>query len=729
MPSRREVVLAGVACSGGLLLGCRRLTSPSSAAAEPTPFPAVPPPAPAAFGAYIEIAPDGHITIVCPQSEMGQGVHDGLARLVAEELDADWSAVSVRLPWNDPRFVNPVNRRHRTANSDSVMNYFLPLRQAGAAAREMLIAAAAAQWLVPAEECVTRASEVLHPASGRRSSYGALAARAAALPMPAAPRLKERAQFTLIGRSLPRKDTPAKCDGTAQFGIDVRQPEMLYAALHRPPAVSSRLVRFDRDSARALPGCIDAFPISDGVAVVANSTWRAWQIAGRLRAEFDTSASQPVEHSAIRHRLRAALDDDAAALPGRPVAGHRAFDPAATAAALRASARVLEWIYEVPFLAHAALEPLTATALVTADRCEVWAPTQQPDRTTDVIAQVTGLPRERCTLHVTFLGGGFGRKWETDFVRQAVEIASRMRGRPVKLTWTREQDFRHDRFRPAHMVRTRVGLDRRGAITAMHSRISGLDLWRYQGRPPQPGYGDPFATAMLINDRYSIPNPYVDHVATDEPIPIGTWRSVSQSMNGFFSESALDDVAAVTREDPLALRLRLLGGEPRARAVLERAARESGWGGALPRGRGRGIALSMGFGSYCAHVVEVSMHERTVRIERIVCVFDGGLIVDPQAVEAQLVGGTVWGLSAARDGEIRFAQGATVQSNFHDAPILRLPETPPIEVSLIAGAEEPGGCGEAGVPGVAPALAGAIHAASGRRPRRLPLVTDGYRFG
>jgi isoquinoline 1-oxidoreductase beta subunit len=425
--------------------------------------------------------------------------------------------------------------------------------------------------------------------------------------------------------------------------------------------------------------------------------------------------------------MHTALADDAAALPGRAIFG-APYDKARTLAALAGAPQHHEWTYEVPFLAHAALEPLSATAWWREGSCEVWAPTQQPDKAREAIAQLTGLPMDKCQLHTTFIGGGFGRKWELDFIRQAVQIAMQVRERPVKLTWTREQDFAHDRFRPAHMTRTRVALSKEGKILAMHSRGTGISMWKYHGRPPIPGYADPFATGLLINDRYQLGERYVDFVETDIPIPVGTWRSVSLSMNCFFSESVVDDVAAITHRDPLALRRELAAAEPRLLAVLNKAAELAGWDQPLRKGQGRGIALNAGFGSYCAQVVQVRVQGKRVHIERIVAAFDCGTVIDPGNVQAQVEGGIVWGLSAARDGQINFAKGAATQTNFHTAPVLRMNQMPLVEVHLLASAEKPGGAGEASVPPVAPALASAIHAATGKRPRRLPLIADGYQF-
>ena len=720
----------GVAASGGLLLGCQAAppAQPRNSATQLNPVVAPPPSGPALFGIYVEINPDGVITLVSPQSEMGQGVHDGLAKILADELDADWGAVQIRLPWADKGFASPLNKRQRTANSDSTVNYFQALREIGAGAREMLLQAGAQRLGVPVGECRTSRSQVIHSASGRHFSFGELAAQAASVPVPAQPKLKSPEQFTLIGNSTLRKDTPLKVDGSAVFGIDVRLDGMLYAVLSRSPAVTSKLVSFERDAVLRSPGVIDAFAVTDGVAVVAKSTWQAQRAAESLVAKFDTAAAKDVEQTLIRKRLHAALDDDAEALAGRAVFGGGPFDKAATLAALATAPVKKEWIYEVPFLAHAALEPLTATAVVRDAGAEVWAPTQQPDTTADMVAQVTGLARDSCRVNVTFLGGGFGRKFETDFVRQAVEIADKMRNQPVKLTWTREQDFRHDRYRPGHVTRSRVGLSRDGNILAMHSRITGISMWRYKGRQLPPGSGDPFATGGLINDRYAIPNAYVDNVVTNEPIPVGTWRSVSQSMNCFFFESAIDDIAATTHQDPLALRKKLLAKDARAIALLDTLAATGNWGQRLPSGRGRGLAYSQGFGSYCGQIFEVEVRGRNVQIRRIVCVFDCGLVIDPKFVEAQVTGGVVWGLSAARDGQITFARGGAVETNFHNAPIIRLPEMPAVEVHLLAGDSKPGGAGEASVPPTAPALASAIYAATGRRPRRLPLSADGYRF-
>lgn len=680
------------------------------------------------FNAYLEINDEG-VFITCPQSEMGQGVHDGLSKILADELGADWAQVNIRLAMADDAYINPITRRHRTASSESIKIYYDLLRRLGAAAREMLVATAAERWSVNLEECRVSASVVTHTPTGRSLHFAALAADATKRPVPESPRLKDPKEFTLIGRSLPRKDTGAKVDGSAIFGIDVKLPGMLYAALRRAPQVIAKQIRFSPQSALNLPGVVDVFAVQDGVAVLAKNSWQARQAADALEIEFDVSEVSGLDSLGIRERMYQALDDDASAQAARRAVEGR-FDRDTTFRAIEQAERQFSWTYEVPFLAHAALEPLCATAIVREDEVEVWAPTQQPDRARDAIAEVTGRPREQVRLHVTFLGGGFGRKWENDFVRQAAEIAKYRPGVPIKLTWSREEDTQHDRFRPAHVVRTRVGLDAKGQILGMHSRTTGISMWRYQGRRPIPGRADPFVVGMLINEKYAFDNQYVDYVETPEPIPVGTWRSVSQSQNGFFSESAIDDVAYATGQDPLALRLQLAADDARAVRVLRKAAEAANWDEPLPAGKGRGIALSLGYDSYCAEVIEVSVDDaKRVTIERIIATFDCGQIIDPHNVEAQVSGGIVWGLSAAIHGQIRFAQGAAIESNFHDAPILRLNEIPPIEVILLASDAASGGAGEASVPGVAPALASAIQAACGERPRRLPIIEAGFSLG
>jgi CO/xanthine dehydrogenase Mo-binding subunit len=684
---------------------------------------------PGRFSAFLQITPDGTIRITTPSTEIGQGVHSNLPRIVAEELDADWARVEVVMPHADAAFVSPITGRHRTAASESVKIYYEQLRGVGAAAREMICAAAAQRWGVPPEECQTDASVVRHRASGRKASYGSLAAAAAAMPVPAAPRKKRPEEFKLIGKSIARKDLPDKVSGKTVFGIDVALPGMLHAALRMSPQVGGGVKRFEAGSVLKLPGVVAAVQVDGGVAVIADSFWRARKAAEALEVEFTPGPANGLDTETMRSRLRAALDDDAAAVSFPDIDTQaeppkvRPLDRGTTERALASAARMLTLEYEVPYLSHLTLEPMVSTALVTADSCHVWIPSQQPDRGREAAAKITGLPLEKVRVDITFAGGGFGRKWELDFLRQSVQAAAAVPGRPVKLTWTREQDVQHDFYRPAYVARSRVALGDSG-IAAMHSRIAGQSVWRFQGRPLIPGMADPTVASLLIYDIYEFPHKYIDHVDVPWNIPVGLWRSVTLSQNGFFAESAIDEAAVALGRDPYEFRRAMLERHPRIRKVLETAARRAGWGEPLPKGHGRGIALSAAFGSICAEVAEVSVENNRLRVHRLTCAFDCGRQIDPGTIRAQLEGGMIFGLSAALHGGVTFRDGAIVEGNFHDQPILRINETPAITIDLIDSDATPGGAGEAAVPAVAPALANAIYAASGQRIRRLPLSTS-----
>ncbi len=686
------------------------------------------------FSAFLEITPEGVIRITTPSTELGQGVHSNLPRIVAEELDADWARVEVVMPHADAAFVSPISKRHRTASSESVKIYYEQLRGVGAAAREMMCTAAAQRWGVPPAECQTGASMVRHPASGREATYASLAAAAAVLTIPTQPRKKRPDEFKLIGKSIERKDLPDKVDGTTVFGIDIVMPGMLHAALRMPPQVGGGIKRFDPDSVLKRPGVVAAVKVDGGVAVIADSFWHARKAAEALEVEFTPGPADGLDTKTIRDRLRARLDDNAAAVSFPDIdtqadkPSMRPLDRAATEQALVRAPRTLTLEYEVPYLAHLTLEPMVSTALVTADACRLWIPSQQPDRGREAAAQITGLPLEKVRMDMTFAGGGFGRKWELDFLRQSVQAAAAVPGRPVKLTWTREQDVQHDFYRPAYFARSRIALDANG-ITGMHSRLAGQSVWRFQRRPLIPGMADPTAASLLIYDIYDFPNKYIDHVDAPWNLPVGLWRSVTMSQNAFFAESAIDEVAVALKRDACEFRLAMLERHPRIRKVLETAAQRAGWGRRLPKGRGRGIALSHGFGSICALVVEVSVKNDRLRVHRLTCAFDCGTQIDPGMIRAQLEGGMVFGLSAALRGDVTFRDGSVVESNFHDQPILRINETPAMTIELIDSTAAPGGAGEAGVPAVAPALANAVFAASGRRIRRLPLSASGLSLG
>ncbi len=721
---------AGAAAAGAPDATVKAVAAPAAAPVAAVPQAASP------FAAYVEIREDGTVRIACPQIEIGQGVHDSLARIVADEMDADWPGVVVVQPHADAAFNSPVNKRQRVGGSDSIMAYYDALRLVGASARAMLVSAAAARWSVEPASCSTESGRVRHDPSGRAFGFGELAQQASRLPVPQSPALKPAAALRLTGRRLTRKDTPAKVDGSAIFGIDVHEPGMVHAALRRSTSLRGRLVRHDAASVASLPGIIAVVPLDDAVAVVADSWWRAKQAAEKLDVEFDESDLRGLSTTGIAASLHRALDDDARAAEW-PLMDFSASPPQRVRADREALARVLartdlrrvEAQYEVPYAAHMTMEPQVCAARVDAERCDIRAPIQQIDNARKFAATLTGLPFERVRLDITFGGGGFGRRYELDSLEQVLRIAQAVPGRWVKLLWTREQDMQHDFYRPAHVVRYRGAVDASGQVLALHGRVTGQSIGGYKRmRPPTAKLPDGAAVGGTIPDEYALGARLAEFVEVGLPVPIGFWRSVAASHNGFFAESIIDELAVAAKRDPWQFRRALLAAHPRHVAVLDRAARESGWEQPLGAGRGRGIAINAGFGGICAQVVQVAVRGNTVRIERITCAYDCGPVIDPGIVEAQLQGGIAWGLTAALDGETTFEKGAAVQANFNLHPLMRLPELPRIDVHLVTSVGKIGGVGESGVPPVAPALANAIFAASGRRLRRLPMRRDGLEF-
>lgn len=732
LPRRRFLVSVVVGASGALLL------KEGVFAHEPAETPAAPAKKPAAgspFAAYVEILADGEVRIVSPQPEIGQGIFDTLAMIIADEMDADWDRVTVVLPHANLAFANPANQRQRIGGSDSIVAYREPLRQVGAAAREMLITAAAARWNVAPETLTTERSRVLHAASGRSIGFGELAADAAVLPVPAKPKLKDPSALRLTGRRHVRKDTPSKVDGSALFAVDVREPGMLFAALRRSQSLRGSLKSFNAASVSSRKGVVAVVPLDDAVAIVAESWWVARQAAEALEVEFDESDLRGLSSAGLNATIRRTLADDAKAIelplavagsnPPKRVPADRA---AVEAALQRADAKKIDVYYEVPYLAHMTLEPQSCVAKVTADSCHVWGGLQQPDFARRLAAQLTKLPIESVRVDVVFGGGGFGRRWELDSVRQAVNIARAVPGRAINLIWTREQDMQHDFYRPAHMARYRASIDREGRILAVHGRTAGQSLLGYKGMRPDPKMPDFSSAFGIIPVEYDMPNRWSDWVEVAAPVPVGFWRAVGASQNGFFAESMMDELAHAAGRDPLEFRRGLLGKNPRALAVLERLARESNWSSPLPKGSGRGVALSTGFGSICGQVFEVSAKGSSIRINRVTCVYDCGPVLNPSTVEAQLEGGISYGLCAALDGEISIEGGKVQNSNFHDQSLLRITEMPQIKVVLLESEHRIGGVGEGGVPPVAAALVNAIFAATGKRYRSLPLRKVGLEF-
>jgi len=661
---------------------------------------------------WLRIDPSGDVTILSHKSEMGQGVWTALPMIVAEELDADWDRVRIE------RAPTIADFDSATGGSSSVSDSWDTLRKAGAVARAMLVAAAAQQWRVPADSCTTERGVVVHAASGRRAPYGSLASTAAKLPVPNASTvsLKDPHTFRIVGTEMSRRDLTAKVTGTAQFGIDVTLPNMLVACIARCPSFRGKASRVNDARARAVPGVrqviqLDPVPKQHPgrVAVLADDTWAALQGCRALDIEWDTSVDASVSTDAMWSAAREAVSDDASALV---VATQGASPNGAD------RGRTVEATYELPFVAHACMEPMNCTAWVTADRAQVWAPTQFPEAARETVAGLTGLPLDTVDVHVTFLGGGFGRRAYQDFVIEAAEL-SRRAGVPVKVVWTREDDIQHDLYRPAQLQHLSAILDDAGHPVMWTNRGVGMSQqrwWNPSTKTPQQRDG---ADAPP----YDIANYRLDFIEIPGGVPMGAWRSVRHSHNGFCIESFIDECALAAHTDPVAYRVALLDGKPRQQAVVQLAAERAHWGAAMPNGKGRGIAYFNYGGTYVAQVAEVTVAgDGAVHVDRMICAFDCGTIVNPDTVRAQVESAIVWGLSAALYGEITVTAGRVQQHNFDDFRVLRLAETPPIEVYLVRNFETPTGVGEPAVPPVAPAVANAVFAASGRRIRRLPLA-------
>lgn len=716
--SRRGVLAALGIGAGGLVLG-----GPSVALADTRQ-------SPANFGPMLSIAADGAVTLMVPSSEMGQGTQEALARIVAEELDCDWARLVVVLPWADPAFANPAARRQLTANSMTVSGYYAPLRKLGAGARAMLVQAAATRLDLPVESLAVNAGVI--GAKGRSVTFGDVAEAASKLAAPASPVLKNASDFKLIGARSPRKDLHAKVTGTAMFGIDVSEPGMLIAALVLAPHPGATFTAKGLDAARKLPGVVATAQVAGGVAILADRFWRAQKAAQAVTLDVTTSPIAGLSDDTLRAGLQAAF---AAVEPAPfPNIDLGIFPPKLDRAdksevleALASAAHKVEAAYEVPHLAHATMEPICCAARIDDTGLLIRGPLQDPTQSREVGAKLTGLPLERVRVEVTFLGGGFGRKWGTDFVGIAVQAAQAAPGRLVKTVWTREQDFAMDQFRPAFAVRSVAALDDAGRPTAIHSRISGESIAAYHKKAPFPGFeglADANAAAQLVYGAYAAPHKLIEYHKTDLAVPVGFWRSVTMSQNAFFGESFIDELAFAAGQDQLAFRLAMLENQPRIRAVLEKAAAMIGWKARKPglgKGKGRGIAFSYADNSFCAIAVEVTIKAKTLKIERIATAFDCGLAIDPVSVEGQISGGIVFGLQAALWGEVHFADGRPTTQNFGDYRMPLLADVPPIEIALIAGSDRPGPVGEASTPVIAPALCNAIADAAGLRIRALPI--------
>jgi isoquinoline 1-oxidoreductase subunit beta len=721
--SRRHFVITVAAAGGGLLVGCRFGESRRAAAGETasastpgargnTTDPAFAP------NAFVRIGNDNTVTVILPQAEMGQGVYTSLPMLVAEELEVGLDQVKVaHAPGNDTLYANPLLGFQATGGSTSVRGFYEPMRQAGAAARIMLIAAAASAWNVDPATCRAQKGVVVHSGTGRKMTYGELAARAATLPVPDAATLKaalkDPKSFTLIGTPAKRLDTPSKVNGTAQFGIDVRLPGMKIATVAASPVLGGKVAALDETKAMAIKGVRQIVRLDDVVAVVADHMWAAKQGLAALDVRWDDGPNAKVSTTDVVRGL-----EEASRTPG--VMGRNDGD---APSALQRAGRKIEATYQAPFLAHAAMEPLSCTVHVRPDQCDVWVGSQVQGRARATTAEVTGLPLEKVTVHNYLLGGGFGRRLEHDYVTQAVRIAKHVDG-PVKVVWTREEDIQHDAYRPYYLDRIAAGLDARGTPIAWTHRIVGPSIIARWAPPAFKNGLDTDAVDGALQMVYDIPAIQVEYVRHDEPVlHTGWWRGVGVTHNMFVIESFVDELAAAAKQDPVAFRRRMLGKSPRALAVLDLAAEEAGWGTPLPARHGRGVALLYSeWGTYMAQVTDIEVtNGGEIRVKRVVCAVDCGTVVNPDTVKAQIESGVVFGISGALWGEVTVKNGRVEQSNFTDYRVLRMNETPPIDVHLIRNSEPPGGIGEPGTAATAPALANAVFAATGRRIRQLPL--------
>ena len=706
MMERREFLKVTVGASGGLLIG---FYLPFEGAAAAAPAGEVFKP-----NAFVRIAPDETISVVCNHSEMGQGVYTSLPMLLADEMDADWTKVRYEPAPVDPAYNHPVFGVQMTGGSTSTWSGFEQYRKAGAAARAVLVAVAAREWSVAPEKCTTANGFVVNGDTGARQSYGQLSTKAAGIQVPAQVALKDSKDFHLIGKPLKRLDTPEKSSGKGIFGIDVSLPGMMTAVVARAPSFGAKLKTFDPAPAMAVQGVRKVTQVPTGVAVIADGFWAAKRGRDALHIEWDESAMAGFSTKSQR--------EEYAALARQP--GLVARKDGDAAAALARASKKLTAVYEVPYLSHAMMEPLNCAVDLRADHCEIWVGTQFQTGDRYAAAQIAGLKPEQVELHTTLLGGGFGRRANpaSDFVGEAVHVA-KAASAPVKVIWTREDDMHGGYYRPAYYHALEGCVDANGAPLAWSHRIVGQSIIA----------GTPFA-AMIKNGiddssvegaadlPYAIPNISVELHTTKNPVPVLWWRSVGHSHTAFVKESFFDELCVAGGKDPYQMRRALLAGHPRELGVLDLVAEKSGWGKPLPAGRGRGIAVHASFASFAAMVAEASVEAGgKVRVHRVVTAIDCGRYVNPGIIEAQLESGAIFGMTAALHDELTFEGGHLQQSNFHNYPMLRMNECPEIEAHAIRSDENPGGIGEPGVPCAAPAVANAIFAATGKRVRKLPI--------
>jgi isoquinoline 1-oxidoreductase beta subunit len=701
--SRREFLTAGVAAGAGLVIGFYLPHGNSSGTAKTF-----------APNAYVKITPDGKITIVVARSEMGQGVRTSLPMILAEELEADWKQIAI-----EQAGASTLYGDQTTGGSASVRTTWDPMRKAGAAAREMLISAAALEWGVPRSGCKAENSAVIHAATNRRLTYGQLANRASAQPIPTDVPLKQAKDYKIVGKAVPRLDVPSKVDATAEFGIDFRLAGMKYAVLARCPVIGGKVASFDDKESRKISGVGYVGKISDScVAVVADSVWSAMEGRRTLNVQWDEGANKDLNSAAIFESLKKSGSNKAVTLYS-------------TGDVAKAAGRRIEAEYQLPLMAHAAMEPGNCTAHFRGSNCELWAPTQVPQDVRDSVAQAVGLDPDQVKVNVTLMGGGFGRRLEHDYGVEAA-LVSKAANAPVKVLWTREDDMRNSTYRPASYHNLSAVLDGQGWPVAFSHRIVAPSISGQKGLPTPNGVDPDLPDeAALV---YSFPAALVEYVMVETPVPLGWMRSVYALQAGFASESFIDELAAAAKKDPLEYRLHLLAKDEdikyfdtvwhtaRMRAVLQLAAEKAGWGKPLAAGHYQGISCFGCFSTYMAEVVEISMENDQPRVQRVVAAMDCGQVVNPGILEQQIKGGVIYALTNAMRAQITIDKGRVVQGNFDDYAPIRMNEAPLIETYSVLSTEAPTGAGEPPVPPLAPALCNAIFAATKKRIRALPIL-------
>ena len=705
--SRRSFLKAGAATSGGLLMAVSlpgTLGQAMAAGTVHTP------------NAWVHIADDNTITILSAHSEMGQGVYTSMPMLVAEELNVDMSQIKVTDAPPGAAYVNALLGAQITGGSTSVRGSWEKLRIAGAQVREMLISAAAAQWNVDHSQLKADKGVVLGP-NGKKATYGSLAAAAAKLPVPEKPALKDPKDFRIVGKRTKRVDTPAKTNGTAEFGIDVKLPGMVYATVQQCPVIGGKVKSFDAAQAKGMPGVQAVVQISDGVAVVADSWWRAKKAMETVKVQWDEGAGASLSTASIIDGTRQAAKSGNVIEITKPQGD--------VAAALKGAAKVVEAEYVSPMQSHSPLEPMNFTAHVQGDKILLIGPTQFQQGAQGAVAAALKAKPEDITLKTTFLGGGFGRRLELDFVVQAAEISKAV-GKPVKLLWTREEDMMHDYYRPAGVNQLKAGLDANGMPVAMHFKVASQSVTQRAFGLPKDTL-DPFMAEASVTG-YNIPNTQHDLIIHDTGVRVGYWRAVSHSMNAFANESFVDEMAKAAGQDPYAYRMKMLAGKPRYANVLKLAAEKAGWGKPLPKGHAHGIALMEGYDSYLAEVAEVSLNkDGSVRVHKVTVAADVGHMVNPDTVEAQLQSSIVFGVGAVLKHQITMTNGRVQETNYNSYEPVRMYESPQIDIVLVKSTEKPGGIGEPGTAVAAPAIANAVAALTGKRVRSLPITADALR--